>query len=101
MNIKFLSGLGNLWGREPAAILFALRMIFYALVAWGIQLTENQIVATLAAVEAVLFVVTRQSVVSPATHVQQVQDALYTEPPAEPELLPEEIVEEVLNVGDR
>lgn len=58
----------SLMGREPVAITSAVRLVVYALIKFGvIEATEDQIIAGLAALEAVLFLVARQNVASPAT----------------------------------
>lgn len=55
-------------GREPVAITSAIRLVLYAAIAlhW-VNLTDTQIGAVLAAIEAVLLLVARQNVASPAT----------------------------------
>jgi hypothetical protein len=57
-----------MFGREPVAITSAIRLVLYAVIALGwARMTDTQIGAVLAAVEAVLLLVARQNVASPAT----------------------------------
>lgn len=55
---------------EPAALASAVRAVLYAVVAYGAHLSEAQIGTTMLAVEAVLLLFTRQSVV-PTSLVQE------------------------------
>lgn len=48
--------------REPVAILNAVRLLILCAVSFGLDFTEAQIVGVMAALEAVLTVITRQSV---------------------------------------
>ena len=51
-----------LWNREPVAIVNAVRLVLLAIVTFGVKLTPEQIVAAMAALEAVLTVLTRSQV---------------------------------------
>lgn len=51
-----------MFGREPVAIAAAVRAIILCVVAFGVDLSGEQIAAVMLAVEAVLAVITRQSV---------------------------------------
>jgi len=51
-------------GREPVAIVNAVRLVVLAAVTFGLELSEIQIVSAMTALEAVLTLVTR-SVVTP------------------------------------
>ena len=52
-----------MWGREPVAIAAAIRAIILCGVAFGLQWSPEQIAALMLAVEAVLGIFVRQSVV--------------------------------------
>ena len=52
----------SLWGREPALILGAVQAILALVVAFGLDLSTEQVGAILAASAAVLAVVTRSQV---------------------------------------
>jgi hypothetical protein len=56
-----------MFGKEPVVIAGAVRAIILAAVAFGLELTPEQIAATMLAVEAVLTLLTRQSVTATAT----------------------------------
>lgn len=56
-----------MWGREPVAIAAAIRALILCGVAFGLAWTPEQIAATMLAAEAVLAVLTRQSVTPTAT----------------------------------
>jgi hypothetical protein len=62
--------LTNLWQQEPVAICGAIRLVVLAGMAFGLQVTIPQLVASMAALEAVLSLFTRQSV-----HTQASVDA--------------------------
>lgn len=47
---------------EPVALGAAIRLVLVAAMAFGLQLTDTQLVASMAAIEAVLGLVTRQTV---------------------------------------
>lgn len=49
-------------GKEPVAIVNAIRLVVLAAVAFGLNLTDIQIVAAMAALEAVLTLFTRSQV---------------------------------------
>ena len=55
------------WNREPVAIAGAIRAVILCAVAFGLKWSPEQIAAVMLAVEAVLTLVTRQSVVTPNT----------------------------------
>ena len=57
--------MSNLWGREPALIVAAIGALIDLAVSFGLNLSTEQVGAIMAAVSAVLGVVTR-SKVSPA-----------------------------------
>lgn len=57
----------KIFDREPAAILAALQSILALAVGFGLKLTAAQVTLILAASAAVLGLVTRQVVTSPAT----------------------------------
>jgi hypothetical protein len=80
----------NLWNREPVVILAFIRAILYGGAYFGFDLTEPQILGIIAIAETLLVIITRQNVVSPATNTEEVQDALYTVPPTQKELVTEE-----------
>ena len=63
--------MGTLWGREPALILTAVNAILALLVGFGLNLTPEQQALIYAAISAVLGVVVRQQVTSPATLAAQ------------------------------
>ena len=48
--------------REPVAIVNAIRLVLLAFVAFGLELSESQIVAAMVALEAVLTLFTRSKV---------------------------------------
>lgn len=52
----------NLWNREPVALVAALQTILALVVAFGLDLSEQQIGAILAAAAAVLGIVARSQV---------------------------------------
>lgn len=54
--------MGTLWGREPALIVGAVQAVLALAVAFGVDLTPQQVGMILAATAAVLAVVTRQRV---------------------------------------
>ncbi len=56
-----------MFGREPVAIATAIRLILLAAMAFGLNLTDVQLVASMAAIEAVLTLVTRSQVSPEAT----------------------------------
>lgn len=56
---------GNLWTREPVAIVNAVRLVALAAMSFGLQLTTVQLVASMTALEAVLTLFTRAQVTSP------------------------------------
>lgn len=49
-------------GREPVALVNAIRLVLLAAIAFGLSLSEGQLVALMAALEAVLTLVTRARV---------------------------------------
>lgn len=49
-------------GREPVAIVNAIRLVIVAAMAFGLQLTDAQLVTSLVALEAVLTLLTRSQV---------------------------------------
>lgn len=59
--------MGTLWGREPALILAAAGSILALLVGFGLKVSPEQQALIYAAISAVLGVVVRQQVTSPAT----------------------------------
>ena len=59
-----MSVLGN---REPVVIAAAIRSVILAAVTFGVDLSPEQIASVMLAVEAVLALITRQSVTSSAT----------------------------------
>jgi hypothetical protein len=50
------------WQREPVAIVNAVRLVLLAAITFGLSLTDAQLVASMAALEAVLTLFTRQQV---------------------------------------
>jgi len=52
----------ELWNREPVAIVNAVRLVVLAAMAFGLKLTPEQLVAAMAALEAVLTLFTRSQV---------------------------------------
>ena len=56
-----------MWDREPALILGAVQALIALAVSFGADLSTEQVGAIVAATAAVLSVITRQRVVSPAT----------------------------------
>ena len=87
---NFTSGLTTLWGREPVAIIGLLEAALLMLAYFGLELSAGQITALMTFAAALLTVITRQSVVSPKTHVEEVNNALNQEPPAAENLVTEE-----------
>lgn len=57
-----MSGIGTLWGREPAMIVAFVQAIIVLGVAFGLNLTADQIGAILAVVAIVLGLITRSQV---------------------------------------
>jgi hypothetical protein len=57
----------NLWNREPALILGAVQTLLALAVAFGLHLTPEQVGAVMAAAAAVVALITRRTVTSPAT----------------------------------
>lgn len=57
--------------REPVAIVNAVRLVFLAAIAFGLHLSDVQLIASMAALEAVLTLVARQQVVPVVTHDEQ------------------------------
>lgn len=57
----------SLWNREPAAILGVVQTVLALVVAFGLKLTPEQVGAIMAASSAVVALVTRRTVSSPAT----------------------------------
>jgi hypothetical protein len=80
----------NLWNREPVVILAFVRAVLYGGAYFGLDLSEPQILGIVAVVETLLVIITRQNVVSPATNVAEVKEALYKAPPVQNELVTEE-----------
>jgi uncharacterized membrane protein len=64
----------NLLQQEPVAIVNAVRLIALAAMSFGLSLTPTQLVAAMAALEAVLTLFTRSSVTSPASMTKQLAD---------------------------
>lgn len=60
----------NLWNREPALVLGAVQALVALAVAFGLHLTSEQVGAVMAAAAAVVALVTRRTVTSPATAAQ-------------------------------
>lgn len=56
----------NLWNSEPVAIVNAVRLVALAAMSFGLKLTNTELVASMAALEAVLTLFTR-SQVTPTT----------------------------------
>lgn len=56
----------NLWSREPVTIVNAVRLCCLAAMTFGFHLTNEQLVASMLALEAVLTLFTRSAVTSPA-----------------------------------
>lgn len=56
-----------MFGREPVLIAGAIRAVLLVAVSFGVDITPEQLATLMIAVEAVLTVVTRQTVTSPAT----------------------------------
>ena len=65
----------NLFKREPALIIGAVQAVIVVAVAFGLNLTPEQTGGILTALAAILAVVTRASVVSPATNHRAVKAA--------------------------
>lgn len=61
-------------GREPVAWTTAIRLTLLAAIAFGLPLTDLQLVAIIAAIEAILFLVTRRQV-TPNTNVVERTEA--------------------------
>lgn len=61
--------------REPIAIVNAVRLVALAAIAFGLTLTDVQLVASMAALEAVLTLFARSQVVPVETHDEQVEMA--------------------------
>ena len=59
--------MGTIWGREPALILAAVQAVVALAVGFGLDWTTQQVSLVLAATAAILGVVARQAVTSPAT----------------------------------
>lgn len=62
--------MGGIWQREPVAVVNAIRLVILAAVSFGLKWTPEQIVAAMAALEAVLTLLQRSQVVpvkDPAT----------------------------------
>lgn len=57
----------TLWGREPVAILAAIRAVVVLGVAFGLKLTPEQIAAVYLVAETVLSLIARRTVFSPAS----------------------------------
>lgn len=57
--------MGNIWSREPVAIVNAVRLCVLAGMTFGLHLTDIQLGATMIALEAVLTLFTRAQVTSP------------------------------------
>jgi hypothetical protein len=57
----------TLWGREPVAILAAIRAIVVLVVAFGLKLTPDQIAAVYLVAETVLSLIARKTVYAPAS----------------------------------
>lgn len=62
-----MSGIGTLWGREPAMVVAFVGAVITLLVAFGLNLTDQQIGAIIAVVTLLLGLITRSQVSSPAT----------------------------------
>lgn len=60
-----MSGLGTLWGREPAMVVAFVGAVIALAVSFGLNLTDQQVGAIIALVTIVLGLITR-SQVSPA-----------------------------------
>lgn len=54
--------MGNLWGREPAMVLAALQAVLALAIAFGLDLSAEQVGAVVAASAAILGLVTRTQV---------------------------------------
>ena len=54
--------LSNLWGREPAMVLATMQAILALAIAFGLDLTDEQLGAILAASAAVMGLITRSQV---------------------------------------
>lgn len=54
--------MSNLWGREPAMILALVQAIFAVAIAFGFELTEEQLAGLVALVAVLLGVITRTRV---------------------------------------
>ena len=57
----------TLWGREPVAIVALIRAAILCGTVFGLALSPEQIAAVILFTEAVLAVITRQTVTSPAS----------------------------------
>jgi hypothetical protein len=62
-----MSGLSTLWGRQPAMIVALVQAVIVLGVAFGLNLSADQIGGILALVAIALGLVTRSQVSSPAT----------------------------------
>lgn len=51
-----------MWGREPVAVMAAIRAVLVAAMSFGLDLSDEQFVTVMVAVEAVLAMVTRGKV---------------------------------------
>jgi hypothetical protein len=67
-----------MFGREPVAITAAIRAIILLATAFGLQWSAEQIAATMVAVEAVLALLTRQSVTPNQTATEKIQETART-----------------------
>lgn len=63
----------TLWNREPALILGAVQTLVALAVAFGLDLSSEQVGAIMAASAAVVALITRRTVTSPAS-VAELQD---------------------------
>lgn len=66
------------WQREPVAIVNAVRLVLLAAITFGLSLTDAQLVASMAALEAVLTLFTRQQVIPTGDADDRGQSALVT-----------------------
>jgi hypothetical protein len=76
--------ISNLWGREPAGVLFLVQATIAGAVSFGLKLTGEQTAAIMTFSSALIAVVTRQSMGSPATMAKLKADvaASSKDPPA-------------------
>jgi len=73
----------NLWNREPAAVMFLIQASIAAAITFGAKLTGEQTAAIMTLSAALITVITRQSMGSPATVAKLKADvAASKEPPA-------------------